>query len=191
MRKITLILTLVLVSFSALYSQANKKTITGKVTTENGEVLAGVTVSEVAGVAKTVTDEKGTYTIQVNSRTSTLRFSYIGYKEAETNITSNSIANVSLVNENGSLAEVVVVGYGVQQAAGIVLNDAFGPEQLTIILPKSNAASSDPLSNLSEGVIQASGVFSIQQEFDNSYAITNIDFLRQQTGMSENTFSKS
>jgi lipoprotein-releasing system permease protein len=32
-------------------------------------------------------------------------------------------------------------------------------------------------------------VFSIQQEFDNSYAITNIDFLRQQTGMPENTFS--
>jgi len=83
----------------------------------------------------------------------------------------------------------IVVGYGVQQAAGIILNEAFGPENLTIILPKSNAVNSDPLSNLSEGVIQASGVFSIQQEFDNSYALTNIDFLRQQTGMSENTFS--
>lgn len=115
MRKITLILTLVLVSFSALYSQANKKTISGKVTTENGEVLAGVTVSEVAGVARTVTDDKGTYTIQVNSKTSTLRFSYVGYQEAETNITNKLIANVSLVNESGSLAEVVVVGYGVQQ----------------------------------------------------------------------------
>jgi lipoprotein-releasing system permease protein len=83
----------------------------------------------------------------------------------------------------------IVVGYGVQQAAGIMLNEAFGPENLTIILPKSNAVNSDPLSNLSEGVIQASGVFSIQQEFDNSYALTNIDFLRQQTGMPENTFS--
>lgn len=83
----------------------------------------------------------------------------------------------------------IVVGYGVQQAAGIILNEAFGPENLTIILPKSNAVSSDPISNLSEGFIQASGVFSIQQEFDNSYAITNIDFLRQQTGMPENTFS--
>jgi lipoprotein-releasing system permease protein len=83
----------------------------------------------------------------------------------------------------------IVVGYGVQQASGIVLNEAFGPEKLTIILPKSNAVQSDPLSNLSEGVIQASGVFSIQQEFDNSYALTNIDFLRQQTGMPENTFS--
>ena len=83
----------------------------------------------------------------------------------------------------------IVVGYGVQQAAGIIINEAFGPENLTIILPKSNAVNSDPLSNLSEGVIQASGVFSIQQEFDNSYALTNIDFLRQQTGMPENTFS--
>ena len=83
----------------------------------------------------------------------------------------------------------IVVGYGVQQASGIIINEAFGPEQLTIILPKSNSIQSDPLSNLSEGVIQASGVFSIQQEFDNSYALTNIEFLRQQTGMPENTFS--
>ena len=83
----------------------------------------------------------------------------------------------------------IVVGYGVQQAAGIIVNEAFGPENLTIILPKSNAANSDPLSNLSEGVIQASGVFSIQQEFDNSYALTNIDFLRQQTGIPDNSFS--
>ncbi len=83
----------------------------------------------------------------------------------------------------------IVVGYGVRQAAGIIINEAFGPENLTIILPKSNTFQSDPLANLSEGVIQASGVFSIQQEFDNSYALTNIDFLRQQTGMPENTFS--
>ena len=115
MRKITLILTLVLVSLNALYSQDSKKTITGKVTTENGEALAGVTVSEVAGVARTVTNEKGTYAIQVNSKTSRLRFSYVGYQETESNITSNSISNVSMTLENGSLAEVVVVGYGVQQ----------------------------------------------------------------------------
>ena len=115
MRKITLILTLVLVSLNALYSQDSKKTITGKVTTENGEALAGVTVSEVAGVARTVTNDKGTYAIQVNSKTSRLRFSYVGYQETESNITSNSISNVSMTLENGSLAEVVVVGYGVQQ----------------------------------------------------------------------------
>jgi len=83
----------------------------------------------------------------------------------------------------------IVVGYGVQQAAGIIVNEAFGPENLTIILPKSNVIQSDPLANLSEGIVQASGVFSIQQEFDNSYALTNIDFLRQQTGIPENTFS--
>jgi lipoprotein-releasing system permease protein len=83
----------------------------------------------------------------------------------------------------------ILVGYGVQQAAGIIVNEAFGPENLTIILPKSNVIQSDPLANLSEGIVQASGVFSIQQEFDNSYALTNIDFLRQQTGIPENTFS--
>jgi Zn-dependent membrane protease YugP len=115
MRKITMILGLVLISCSSLFAQANKKSITGKVTTETGEALSGVTVSEVAGVAKTLTDEKGVYTIQVNSKTTTLRFSYVGYKESDANISNKSVANISLSLEAGALAEVVVVGYGVQQ----------------------------------------------------------------------------
>jgi TonB-linked SusC/RagA family outer membrane protein len=115
MRKITMILVLVLTSLSSLYAQTNKKSISGKVTNENGEAISGVTVSEVAGVAKTLTDEKGVYTIQVNSKTTTLRFSYVGYKESDVSINNKSVANVALLPEAGALAEVVVVGYGVQQ----------------------------------------------------------------------------
>jgi lipoprotein-releasing system permease protein len=66
------------------------------------------------------------------------------------------------------------------------LNNAYGPEKMAVVLPKSNATSNDPLATISEGIIEPSGVFSIQQEFDNTYAITNIDFVRMQTGLRAN-----
>ncbi len=83
----------------------------------------------------------------------------------------------------------IIVGAGVQNAAGIVLNDAFAPDQLTVILPKVNVKSNDPLESLSQGNTIPAGVFTIQQDFDNSYAITNIDFVKQQAGMTENQYS--
>ena len=83
----------------------------------------------------------------------------------------------------------MVVGFGVQQAAGINLSPEFAGDQLVVFLPKKGNVGNDPLASLSEGSIGPSGVFMIQQEFDNLYAFTNIDFVKQQTGMAKNEFS--
>ncbi len=83
----------------------------------------------------------------------------------------------------------LVVGYGLQNAAAITVNEAFAPQQLTLILPKKNSSSTDPSASISEGFAVAKGVFAIQQEFDNSYAITNIHFMKQQMGLAENEFT--
>lgn len=83
----------------------------------------------------------------------------------------------------------LVVGYGLQNAAAITVNDAFAPTQLTLILPKKNSGSTDPTASISEGFAKATAVFTIQQEFDNSYAVTNIDFIRQQMGLAANEFT--
>lgn len=82
-----------------------------------------------------------------------------------------------------------VIGYGVQNAAGIFVDSSLAPATLTITLPKRNTTSTDPMSLISQGNLQASGVFAIQQEFDNSYIITNIGFLKQQMNFGENEFS--
>lgn len=87
--------------------------------------------------------------------------------------------------ENASL----IIGAGVQYNSSIVVNDAFAPEELTIILPKKNNRSNDPMQSLSEGNVTATAVFAIQQEFDNGYAITNIDFVKQQMGLAPDEFS--
>ena len=84
---------------------------------------------------------------------------------------------------------LIVIGAGIQYATGVSLNEAAGPEKLTLVLPKSNVQSNEPLETISEGVISPSGVFSIQQDFDNSYAITNLDFVKQQTGLNASQYS--
>ncbi len=91
----------------------------------------------------------------------------------------------------GTAAEPgIVAGYGVQNAAGINVNGRLENSILTIILPKKGKVSvSNPMESLSEGNAKATGVFSIQQDFDNKYALTNIDFVKQQMGFATNEYS--
>ena len=82
----------------------------------------------------------------------------------------------------------LVVGYGVQNAASINMSDAYPASIVTLILPKKNlnAMAADAMS---EGIATAAGVFTIQQEIDNQYALTNIDFVKQQMGFGADEFS--
>jgi lipoprotein-releasing system permease protein len=84
---------------------------------------------------------------------------------------------------------MLVVGNGVKQSTGILLDPAFGPDQLTVFVSKPGIQSNNPLASLSQGTVVAGGSFSIQQEFDNSYALTNLDFIRQLTGIASNRFT--
>ena len=84
----------------------------------------------------------------------------------------------------------LIVGAGIQNAAAINVDGAFKASDLTLILPKKGKVSvSDPLQSLSEGIVKATGVFAIQQDFDNKYAITNIDFVKQQMGFAADEYS--
>ncbi len=96
----------------------------------------------------------------------------------------NGNFNVGILSNPG-----IVVGVGVQNAADISMNTAFDKELITLTLPKKNVESSDPLASLSEGNVVANGVFAIQQDFDNNYAITNIDFLKRQMNFAPEEFS--
>lgn len=83
----------------------------------------------------------------------------------------------------------LVAGSGIQSAASLNLDPALPNGELTVILPKKNSSNNDPLQSLSEGFIKASGSFTIQQEFDDKYAITNIGFVKQQMGFEEDEYS--
>jgi lipoprotein-releasing system permease protein len=82
----------------------------------------------------------------------------------------------------------IVVGYGVQNAASINVSDALPASIVTIILPKKTF-NTNAEEAISEGNARAAGVFAIQQEIDEKFAITNIDFVKQQMGLSANEYS--
>ena len=108
---------LVLLAFGLLsttvVSAQNTKKVTGKVTDENGKVLSGVTVS--VGAVKTTSDDNGNYSLQVPAGSTSVKFSFVGYSETDIKIGNKTTVDARLNAETNQLAEVVVVGYGVQQ----------------------------------------------------------------------------
>jgi lipoprotein-releasing system permease protein len=84
----------------------------------------------------------------------------------------------------------LVLGYGIQNAIGFSHSNRLQPSEMTVILPKKGKVSvADPMQSLSEGIATATGSFAIQQEFDNKYVLTNIDFVKQQLGLGKDEFS--
>lgn len=90
-------------------------TIRGKVLSDRGETLPGVSVLLQGSSSGTVTDAQGTYSLSVPNGRGTLVFSYIGLLTQEIAINGRTSVDVTLVTDAKSLNEVVVVGYGTQQ----------------------------------------------------------------------------
>ncbi len=86
-------------------------------------------------------------------------------------------------------APYLITGSGIQNATSINFDPAFPVDDLTVILPKRNSRNNDPLQSLSEGFIKPAGSFTIQQEFDDKYAITNIGFVKKQMDFADDEFS--
>jgi lipoprotein-releasing system permease protein len=82
----------------------------------------------------------------------------------------------------------LLVGYGIQNAAEITVSDALPSSIVTIILPKKTLNNNID-DAMSEGNCLATGVFAIQQELDEKYAITNLDFMKAQLGFGADEYS--
>ena len=91
-----------------------EQTITGTITDEKGQFLPGVSVLVKNTNRGTATDSKGQYKIAVPDGNNTLVFSFVGYQKQEIAVAGRLVINVSMLVENQSLEEVVVVGYGTQ-----------------------------------------------------------------------------
>jgi len=82
---------------------------------------------------------------------------------------------------------LVILGAGVENAVGVQSDrNLFA---LNVYLPKRTSVELiDPLQNISEDSINTAGTFVIQQEFDNKYAITNLDFVKNMLGLAVDQF---
>ena len=93
--------------------------ITGTVKDKSGNPIIGAAVTIPNTARGTSTDIDGRYTIKASAKES-LNFSYIGYQSQLIQINNRTTIDVVLTEDNTSLEEVVVVGYGVQKKRDIV-----------------------------------------------------------------------
>jgi len=98
---------------------AQKVTITGTVSDENGNPLPGATVQVKGSVQGTTTGVDGKYTLEVTGTTNTLVFSFVGYIQKEIPVQNQTVINISLEPDILGLQEVIVVGYGTQKKSDI------------------------------------------------------------------------
>jgi len=118
MRKLLLLFWLCCIAFVA--NTQTTKTITGKVTDQKGNPLAGVSIPVKGTTNGTTTNTDGSFSLTVPSSARTLVFSSLGYGDEERSIERATQLNVQLaVGEGKKLDEVVVVGYGTQKRAEV------------------------------------------------------------------------
>jgi TonB-linked SusC/RagA family outer membrane protein len=104
----------------AAYAQvAGARPVTGRVTSDNGEGIPGVTVVVKGTTTGATTDAEGNYTVNVPGDNSILVFSSVGYAKQELPVGKRANVSPSLVPETQALNEVQVVGYGVQKKSQV------------------------------------------------------------------------
>jgi lipoprotein-releasing system permease protein len=90
-------------------------------------------------------------------------------------------------NIGTSDSPLIILGAGVENAVGVQSDRNL--LALKIYLPKRNSSELiNPLNDISSDTINTSGAFLIQQDFDNKYAITNLDFLKRMLGLDSNQY---
>lgn len=95
-----------------MVTNAMQRTIKGKVTGSDGEVLPGVYIMIKGTTTGTMTDVNGNYSLSIPDNNVTLQFSYVGYISEVVEITNQSIVDVILIQSIESLEEIVIVAYG-------------------------------------------------------------------------------
>ena len=115
MKQLFLLLAFVSMSLTAFAQQK----VSGKVTDSAGEPIIGASIVVKANnTIGTISDYDGNFTLEVPSR-SVLVFSYIGYVTQEVSVDGRRTLNVTMMEDNKTLDEVVVIGYGTQRKGDV------------------------------------------------------------------------
>jgi TonB-linked SusC/RagA family outer membrane protein len=90
-------------------------TITGKITDDKGQPIAGASITEKGTTNGVVTDANGGFKLNVSGPSSVIVVAFIGYVKQEIPVGTNTTFNITLVEDVRAINEVIVVGYGVQK----------------------------------------------------------------------------
>ena len=120
MRKFTQLKLLAIALFMSTIAmaQGGGTTVSGTVTDASQLPMVGVSVTVDGTDDGTITGINGEYTINV-PKNGSLTFSFIGYKSQTIAVGTRTSVNVQMAEDNTTLDEVVVVGYGTQKKANL------------------------------------------------------------------------
>ncbi|ACU03919.1 SusC/RagA family TonB-linked outer membrane protein [Pedobacter heparinus] len=135
-----------------------KVTVSGKVSDAEGP-LPSVIVKLKGTNTSTSTNANGNYSLTIPDGTGTLVFSSIGYVTQEVAVQNRTTINVTLVAENKTLSEVIVVGYGTQKKSDITGS---------IVSISEQALKDVPVANLSQALQGRGAGIDIQKSGGNS-----------------------
>ncbi|MBQ3828349.1 MAG: carboxypeptidase-like regulatory domain-containing protein, partial [Prevotella sp.] len=143
MKRITIIslLLCMLVGFTPIYAQQTQ-TVTGTVVDDQGEPIIGATIAAANNPKNgTISDMDGNFSIKVPAGTK-IKISFIGY--VTQTVTAANAKRVVLKEDENSLDDVVVVGYGALKQKNVTgAVEVINPEDLKDL----------SVSNLSEALI--------------------------------------
>jgi TonB-linked SusC/RagA family outer membrane protein len=111
-----LILLIWVLLFTAIHLQAQKRTVSGTITSgENGSALTGVSVIIQGTSSATITDDKGKYSLDVAGAKATIVVSNTGFLSKTININNRPVINVVMETDTKDLSGVVVTAFGIEK----------------------------------------------------------------------------
>ncbi|MCB0844646.1 MAG: SusC/RagA family TonB-linked outer membrane protein, partial [Bacteroidetes bacterium] len=92
-----------------------EKTITGTVSDQEGNPLAGATIRAKVSTVGVLSDNQGKFRITIPDDEATLIISYIGFVTQEVSVTDRTSIDVTLVSTSAEVEEVVITALGIQK----------------------------------------------------------------------------
>ncbi len=134
MKKLFLLLAALITTITVM---AQNQTVSGTVTSADGEPLAGATVMGVGTTIGTATDVDGNFTLSLPAKVKKLQVAYVGMNTREVNITPGKMTIV--LDGTNMLDEVISVAYGTAKRSAFTgsasVLDASEIEQVQVTNP--------------------------------------------------------
>lgn len=132
-----------------------QKKVSGKITDQNGDPVIGANVIVVGTSNGTITDLDGGFSLEIDNPNAVLEVRYVGYITEKIPVGNKTNINVTLKDDMQQLADVVVIGYGVQKKENLTgAVDAVKGEKLS---SRTVASTSQSLQGMSPGTTVMNG----------------------------------
>lgn len=153
-----------------------QQTVTGTVKDATGEPLIGVTVL-MDGQPAAITDLDGNFTIENAKSSSVIKVTYVGYMDQQITVGNKTNVDFTMKEDDQSLDEVVVVGYGTMKKSDLtgaiasVDTEKLNAKGATSIA--ENLQGSVPGVNITQNSSRAGGGFDIEIRGKSTFGSNN------------------